>query len=76
MADRVRVGAVGTSWFAETRHLASLVSHPEAELTGICGRNREWADSVAADHNIPHVYTDYPADDHERTPRRPRRRHA
>jgi predicted dehydrogenase len=58
MADRVRVGVVGTSWFAKI-HLASLASHPEAELTGICGRNRERADSVAADHNIPHVYTDY-----------------
>lgn len=59
MADRVRVGVVGTSWFAETLHPASLASHPEAELTGICGRNRERADSVAAVHNIPHVYTDY-----------------
>jgi predicted dehydrogenase len=59
MVNRVRVGVVGTSWFAATAHLASLASHPEAELTGICGRNRERADSVAADHNIPHVYTDY-----------------
>jgi predicted dehydrogenase len=59
MADRVRVGVVGTSWFAETFHLASLASHPAAEVTGICGRNSERAYSVAADHNIPHVYTDY-----------------
>ena len=59
MADRVRVGVVGTSWFAETLHLASLASHPEAELTAICGRNRERAESVAADHSIPYVYTDY-----------------
>jgi len=53
MADRVRVGVVGTSWFAATLHLASLASHPEAELTALCGRNRERADSVAADHNSP-----------------------
>ena len=59
MADRVRVGVVGTSWFTKALHLASLASHPEAELTAICGRNRELADSVAADHNIPHVFTDY-----------------
>ena len=59
MADRVRVGVVGTSWFAETLHLASLASHPQAELTAICGRDRERADDVAARHDIPHVYTDY-----------------
>jgi predicted dehydrogenase len=59
MTDRVRVGVVGTSWFAETFHLASLASHPNAELTAICGRDRERAERVAADHNIPHVYTDY-----------------
>jgi predicted dehydrogenase len=59
MADRVRVGVVGTSWFTKTFHLGSLASHPEAELTAICGRDRERAESVAADHDIPHVYTDY-----------------
>jgi predicted dehydrogenase len=59
MTDRVRVGVVGTSWFAKTFHLASLASHPEAELMAICGRDRERADGVAADHSIPHVYTDY-----------------
>ena len=59
MADRVQVGVVGTSWFAQTLHLASIASHPEAELTAICGRNRDRTDSVAADHGIPHAYTDY-----------------
>ena len=32
MADRVRVGVVGTSWFAEMFHLPSLASHPAAEV--------------------------------------------
>jgi len=59
MTDRVRVGVVGTSWFAKTFHLASLASHPDAELTAMCGRDRQRAEGVAADHNIPHVYTDY-----------------
>ena len=59
MTDRVRVGVVGTSWFAETLHLASLASHPDVELTAICGRDRERADGVAANHSISHVFTDY-----------------
>lgn len=59
MPDSVRVGVVGTSWFAETLHLAALSSHPGASVTAICGRNRERAAQVASDHNIPHVFTDY-----------------
>jgi len=59
MPDKVRVGVVGTSWFAETLHLAALGSHPGASVTAICGRNRERAAEVATDHNIPHVFTDY-----------------
>ena len=43
MPDRVRVGVVGTSWFAEMLHLAALGSHPGASVAAICGRNRERA---------------------------------
>jgi predicted dehydrogenase len=57
--ENVRVGVVGTSWFAETLHLAALGSHPGASVAAICGRNRERATRVARDHNIPHVFTDY-----------------
>ena len=59
MTKSVRVGVVGTSWFAETLHLAALGSHPGASVAAICGRNRERAAQVASDHSIPHVFTDY-----------------
>jgi predicted dehydrogenase len=36
-----------------------VASHPSAELTAICGRNLERVEVVAAEHGIPHVYTDY-----------------
>lgn len=59
MPETVRVGVVGTSWFAETLHLAALSSHPGASIAAICGRNRQRASQVASDHIIPHVFTDY-----------------
>lgn len=61
MAERVRVGVVGTSWFADGFHLPNLTSHPRAEITAICGRARERADELAAKYSIPYVFTDYRA---------------
>jgi predicted dehydrogenase len=61
MADRVRVGVVGTSWFADGFHLPNLVSHPQAVVAAICGRNRERADELATKYAIPNVFTDYQA---------------
>lgn len=61
MQERVRVGVVGTSWFAEALHLPSLASHPRAEIAAICGRNRGRAEEVAAKFHIARVVTDYRA---------------
>lgn len=59
MAQQVRVGLAGTSWWAETFHLAGLASHPEAAIAAICGRDRARAEQVAARHGAPTVFTDY-----------------
>jgi predicted dehydrogenase len=59
MSDRVRVGVVGTSWFADLMHLPNLKSHARAELSAICGRSRTRAEELAAKYAIPHVFTDY-----------------
>ena len=59
MSDRVRVGVIGTSWFADMMHLPDLKSHPQAEIAAICGRNRERAEEMAKKYEIPTVYTDY-----------------
>ncbi len=61
MRDRVRVGIVGTSWYADFMHLPALRSHPQAELLAICGRNRDRAEEMAKKYDIPHVFTDYRA---------------
>ena len=59
MKERVRVGVVGTSWFADIMHLPNLKSHPQAEIVAICGRNRSRADEIAEKYAIPYVFTDY-----------------
>ena len=59
MSERVRVGVVGTSWFADLLHLPSLKSHPQVELSAICGRNRTRAEEMAEKYAIPQVFTDY-----------------
>ena len=59
MTDRVRVGMIGTSWWADWMHLPSVVSHPRAEVVAICGRTREPAERLAAKYRIPAIYADY-----------------
>lgn len=59
MSDRVRVGVVGTSWFADGMHLPNLKSHAQAELSAICGRDRTRAEEMASKYAIPQVFTDY-----------------
>ena len=61
MSDCVRVGVIGTSWYADLAHLPRMKSHPRAQLVAICGRNRQRADEMAAKYEIPAVYTDYRA---------------
>jgi predicted dehydrogenase len=59
MAGDVRVGVVGTSWWADLIHLPNLHGYPRATLAAICGRNRERADEMARKYHIPQVFTDY-----------------
>lgn len=59
MTDKVRVGVIGTSWYADLAHLPRVKSHPRAELAAVCGRTRERAEEMAGKYEIPSVYTDY-----------------
>lgn len=59
MSNKVRVGIVGTSGWSDFMYLSALQSHPQTELVALCGRNREYAEDIAAKYNIPKVFTDY-----------------
>jgi predicted dehydrogenase len=58
-ADRkLRVGVIGTGAFAEACHLPGLLSHPQAEVVAVCGRNPERARAVAERFGVPEVCAD------------------
>lgn len=55
----VRVGVVGTSWWADVMHLPSLKSHPRAEVVAICGRHEERTQEIARKYGISQAFSDY-----------------
>ncbi len=59
MTNKVRVGIVSTSWWADQMYLPALKSHAQAELAAICGRNQSRAEELAAKYGIPGVFVDY-----------------
>ena len=59
MTDPVRIGMVGTSWWADEMHLPSLTSHSQAVVAAIAGRGREAAEAMAGKFGIPLIYADY-----------------
>lgn len=57
--EKIRVGIIGTSWWADAMHLPALAAHPQAKLVAIGGRNPETTQAMAARWDIPHVYTQW-----------------
>jgi predicted dehydrogenase len=57
--QKISVGVIGASAYADTMHLTSLRTHPGARLIAICGRNRVRAEELARKHEIAQVNTDY-----------------
>lgn len=59
VTHRLRVGVIGTSWWADWTHLPLLQHEPRVDLAAVCGRNRERAQAMADKYAIAEVYTDY-----------------
>lgn len=57
----VRVGLVGTSWWAEAMYLPALATHPIGRITALCGRDAERTGNVATNWSIPNHFTDWTA---------------
>lgn len=54
----VRIGVLGTSWWADSMYLPALAAHPDAAVVGVCGRTSATAHDLATRWNIPWVETD------------------
>lgn len=59
MPEQVKIGVVGTSWWADMMFLPILAGYERAKLSAICGRNRARAEEMAAKYAVPQVFTDY-----------------
>lgn len=59
MTEVLRLGLIGTSWWADIAHLPFIKSEPRAVLVAICGRNRARAQEMADKFGVQAVYTDY-----------------
>jgi predicted dehydrogenase len=61
MVEKLRIGLVGTSWYADILLLPLLINQPRAVLSAICGRNAERATEMANKFNVSQTFTDYRA---------------
>ena len=57
MASKVRVGVVGTSWWADAMFLPALSAHPGAEVVAVCGRDAGRAEAFARRWAVSQAYT-------------------
>jgi len=57
-ASSLRVGVIGTGAFAEACHLPGLLSHPQAAVVGICGRQFSRTKTVADRFGVPFATSD------------------
>ena len=54
----VRVGIIGTSWWADAMYLPALKNHPRARVESVAGRNLETTRKFASRWEIPRHYED------------------
>jgi predicted dehydrogenase len=59
VTDKLRFAVIGAGKFAEICHIPGLQHHPNAEVVGLCRRNRELCAQTAQKFDIPKIYTDY-----------------
>jgi predicted dehydrogenase len=61
MGANIRIGVIGTSWWADLEHLPGLRSRQDVEVAALCGRNPERLAEVAARHGVARTSTDWRA---------------
>jgi predicted dehydrogenase len=57
--DKVRIGLIGTSWWADWMYMPAIRSHAGADLVAVCGTSAERTAAFAAKHGIPSHYSDW-----------------
>ncbi|HEY6098062.1 MAG TPA: Gfo/Idh/MocA family oxidoreductase [Anaeromyxobacter sp.] len=60
-SERLRVGVIGTSWWADLEHLPGLQARPDVTVAALCGRDPERLAKLAAKYAVPRTCTDWRA---------------
>ena len=55
----LRVGLVGTSWWADAMYLPALADHPRGAITAVCGRDPERTQDAATRWGVERAFTDW-----------------
>jgi len=57
VSDKVRIGVVGTSWWADSMYLPAITNHPLADVRAVAGGTRpDHTREFAARWNVPAAY--------------------
>ena len=56
---RVKIGVVGTGWWATYAHIPALLARSEVELVALCDRSLEKVRRAAEVYKVPRFYTDW-----------------
>lgn len=59
MADKARIGIIGTGWWATTAHFPSVQAHPQAELVAAADVRPDILGKAADKYGVANTYTDY-----------------
>jgi predicted dehydrogenase len=60
MADKLRIGIIGSGGIAQGCHMRGYATMPEqCEMVAVCDVNPETAQAAAEKYNVPKTYTDY-----------------
>ncbi|PAD75156.1 Gfo/Idh/MocA family protein [Paenibacillus campinasensis] len=57
--NKLKLGVIGAGSIFRNAHVNAWHAHPDVEIHAVCDVIKEKADAVAAQYDIPHVYTDY-----------------
>ena len=59
MANKARIGIIGTGWWATTAHFPSIMAHPKAELVAAADVRPDILGKAADKYGVANTYTDY-----------------
>ena len=57
--EKLRVGVIGTSGWADQTHLPGLQARPDVDVVALCGRNPERLEAMAAKYNVRQTFSDW-----------------